>query len=220
LVSVAEDRNEAIRNVIASWKRQGVNNPRDNLILASTNHDATTLNRMAQTQRMLSGSLGNQALSVAGSDFHRGDRVLFTRNSKRYGVQNGSLGTVIELDTTNQILTVKLDQGRLVLVPVNDYVHVKLGYSLTTHKAQGANTENAYVLLGGPSQDRELSYVQASRARGTTRFFLDKLEAGEDLRDLCKQLERSRQKNLSYDLLESQGQEKKQSRTVFVQRID
>jgi ATP-dependent exoDNAse (exonuclease V) alpha subunit len=105
------------------------------------------------------------------------------------------------------------------MVPIKDYAHLKLGYALTTHKAQGATTENAYVLLGGPSQDRELSYVQASRARGTTRFFLGKLEAGEDLRDLCKQMERSRQKDLSHDLLDGQGKEQKKSHTVLVQRI-
>lgn len=147
---------------------------------------------------------------MAGADFHRGDRILFTRNSKRYGVQNGSLGTVAEVDAARQILTVKLDQGKLVLVPVKDYAHLKLGYALTTHKSQGATAENAHVLLGGPSQDRELSYVQASRARGTTRFFLDKLEAGDDLRDLCKQMERSRQKDLSHDVLEQEGREKRE----------
>jgi ATP-dependent exoDNAse (exonuclease V) alpha subunit len=120
----------------------------------------------------------------------------------------------------NGILTVKLDRGKLVMVPIKDYAHLKLGYALTTHKAQGATTENAYVLLGGPSQDRELSYVQASRARGTTRFFLGTLEAGEDLRDLCKQMERSRQKDLSHDLLERRGRDGGgRSRTVLVQRI-
>lgn len=220
LVSVADDRKEAMQDLIASWKRDGVSNPRDNLILASTNAESTVLNRMAQTQRMLAGGLGKQALAVAGSDFHRGDRLLFTRNSKRYGVQNGSLGTVTEVDAANQILTVKLDQGKLVLVPVKDYAHLKLGYAMTTHKSQGATTENAYVLLGGPSQDRELSYVQASRARGSTRFFLDKLEAGEDLRDLCKQLERSRQKDLSHDLLEREGKGYVESRNILVQRIE
>jgi conjugative relaxase-like TrwC/TraI family protein len=219
LVSIGEDRSEAMRALITAWKRQGGENPRENLILASTNQDATVLNRMAQTQRMLTGRLGKQVLSVEGSDFHRGDRVLFTRNSKWYGVQNGSLGTVAEVDVKNKILTVKLDQGKLVMVPVKDYAHLKLGYALTTHKAQGATTENAFVLLGGPSQDRELSYVQASRARGSTRFFLGKLEAGEDLRDLCKQMERSRQKDLSHDLLERQGREARQTRTVLVQRI-
>ncbi len=219
LITVTDDRREAMQALVKRWKRYGAVNPRDNLILASSNADASLLNRMAQTQRMLAGGLGKQALGVAGSDFHYGDRVLFTRNSKRYGVQNGSLGTVTAVDVANGILTVKLDRGKLVMVPVRDYAHLKLGYALTTHKAQGATTENAYVLLGGPGQDRELSYVQASRARGTTRFFLDKLEAGEDLRDLCKQLEHSRQKNLSHDLLERQGKEQIRSRTVLVQRV-
>ncbi len=219
LVSVAEDRKEAMQTLIAAWKRQGARNPRDNIMLASTNQEVTALNHMAQMQRMLAGGLGKQALSVAGSDFHRGDRVVFTRNSKRYGVQNGSVGTIIEVDTANQILTVKLDQRKLVMVPVKDYAHLKLGYALTTHKAQGATTENAYVLLGGQSQDRELSYVQASRARGTTRFFLDKLEAGEDLHGLCKQMQRSRQKNLSHDLLEQRGKGEGEGRKTLVQRI-
>ena len=220
LVSIGKNRNEAMRRLITSWKRQGESNPRDNLILASTNKDAAALNRMAQTQRMLTGGLGKQALSVEGSDLHRSDRVLFTRNSRWYGVQNGSLGTVTEVDVKNGILSVKLDQGKLVMVPVKKYSHLKLGYAITTHKAQGANTENAFVLLGGPSQDRELSYVQASRARGTTRFFLGKLDAGEDLRDVCKQMEQSRQKDLSHDLLERRGREGTQSRTVLVQRIE
>jgi hypothetical protein len=49
--------------------------------------------------------------------------------------------------------------------------------------------------------------VQASRARGNTRFFVDKLEAGEDLGEICKQIERSRQKNLAHDVAELQGRE-------------
>jgi ATP-dependent exoDNAse (exonuclease V) alpha subunit len=111
------------------------------------------------------------------------------------------------VDVKRQILTVKLDEGKLVLVPVKDYGHLKLGYSLTTHKSQGATTENAYVLLGGPCQDRELSYVQASRAIGSTRFFLDKLEAGDDLAKLCQQIERSRQKDLAHDIHDQQGRD-------------
>jgi conjugative relaxase-like TrwC/TraI family protein len=211
LVAVADDRNGAMHALVRSWKRMGANNPRDHLILASTNMEATVLNRMAQVERTLAGALGKRGLSVAGSDFHRGDRILFTRNSKRYGVENGCLGSVVGVDTAHQILTVKLDKGKTVMIPVKDYEHLKLGYAVTTHKSQGATTENAYVLLGGPTQDRELSYVQASRARGTTRFFLDKLDAGEDLRELCKQLERSRQKDLSHDVLERRGRESKES---------
>src|SRR5262249_25952425 len=185
---------EARQALMRAWKRKGEAKPKDNLILASTNAETATLNRMAQTQRMLAGRLGVHAIAVAGSDFYCGDRVLFTRNSKRYGVQNGSLGTVVGVDEWDRTLTVKLDKGKRVLMPTKEYEHVKLGYAVTTHKSQGATTENAFVLLGGPTQDRELSYVQSSRARGTTRFFLDRLDAGENLREICKQVERSRQK--------------------------
>jgi hypothetical protein len=73
--------------------------------------------------------------------------------------------------------------------------------------------------VGGANQDRELSYAEASRARGTTRFFLGKVEAGEDLRDLCKQTERSRQKNLAHDLVEQRGRRNNEGRRILVQRI-
>jgi ATP-dependent exoDNAse (exonuclease V) alpha subunit len=220
LVAVAEDRDAAMQQLVRAWKREGAINPRDHLILASTNKDSATLNRMAQVQRTLAGALGTQSVSVGGSDFHCGDRVLFTRNSKRYGVQNGSLGTVIEVDVRHQCMTVKLDGGKLALISVEDYPHLQLGYALTTHKAQGATTENAYVLLGGACQDRELSYVQASRARGDTRFFVNQLEGGEQFRDLYKEVERSRQKDLAHDLLEQQGKRYVESRNILVQRIE
>ncbi len=220
LVAVAEDRDAAMHALMRAWKREGAANPRDHLILASTNKDSAILNRMAQVQRTLAGALGTQAVSAGGSDFHCGDRVLFTRNSKRYGVQNGSLGTVIEVDVRHQCLTVKLDGGKLALISVEDYAHLRLGYALTTHKAQGATTENAYVLLGGSCQDRELSYVQASRARGDTRFFVNKLDGGEQFRELHKQVERSRQKDLAHDVLEQQGKRYVESRNILVQRIE
>jgi ATP-dependent exoDNAse (exonuclease V) alpha subunit len=176
---------------------------------------------MAQFERTLAGALGKQAVNVEGSDFHSGDRVLFTRNSKRYGVQNGSLGTVIQVDVRHECLTVKLDGGRLALISVKDYPHLQLGYALTVHKAQGITTQDAYVLLGGPSQDRELSYVQASRARGDTRFFVNKLEGGEEFRELHKEIERSRQKELAHDLLEREEcKRRRESSLVLVHRIE
>jgi len=200
-LTVTEDRTEARKALIKSWQKAGAANPKDNLMLAGTNADVNALNSMAQFSRLLSGELGKQCLSVAGTRFQNGDRILFTRNSKRLGVENGCLGTILEVDVAHQILTVRLDKGKHVLIPVKDYEHLKLGYAVTTHKAQGVTTENSYVLLGGPTQDRELSYMQASRARGNTHFFTDRSNAGDSLYNLSKQLERSRQKDLAHDLL-------------------
>jgi ATP-dependent exoDNAse (exonuclease V) alpha subunit len=206
-VTVSEDRKEAMQALIKEWRREGVSRPKDHLILASTNADTAVLNRMAQLERILADELGKRSLRVGSFDFRGGDRVLFTRNSKLFGVENGCLGTVLGVDPVHETLVVKLDKGKRVIIPARDYEHLRPGYAVTAYKAQGLTAEHCYVLLGGPTQDRELSYVQASRARNSTRFFIDKLEAGDRLKDLCKQMERSRQKDLAIDILQDQRRE-------------
>lgn len=51
-------------------------------------------------------------------------------------------------------------------------------------------------------QDKEMSYVQVSRAKGKTQIFTDKTEAGENLTALLRKMGKSRQKDLASDLLE------------------
>ena len=80
----------------------------------------------------------------------------------------------------------RIDSGRLVSVPLDDYDHVKLGYAVTTHKSQGMTTRNAYILTDESMQDKELSYVQTSRARGVTRLFTTQMEAGLEHERLSK----------------------------------
>ena len=78
---------------------------------------------------------------------------------------------------------------------------MKLGYAVTTHKSQGTTVQDTFILAGGAMQDRELSYVQASRARGNTRFYTDRIEAGEDLIELTRQMSQSREKDLALSYL-------------------
>lgn len=53
-------------------------------------------------------------------------------------------------------------------------------------------------------QDRELAYVQASRARGETRIYIDRLEAGHTLAALSQRMNVSHQKELASSLLGQQ----------------
>jgi len=92
---------------------------------------------------------------------------------------------------------VRFDDGRLAVIPLSDFKNVSLGYAVTTHKAQGVTVDRAFVLLGGPMQDRELSYVQASRARTETRLYADRETAGDNLVDLTRAMQRSRPKILA-----------------------
>lgn len=207
LLSVQETKKEAIGALINDWKAKGIEKPVENIMLAGTNVDVRELNERAQAARYSAGKLGKAVALVNGTHFHEGDRVLFTKNSRRFGVENGTLATIEKL--ASSAIHARLDTGKEVKIDLDQYKDVRLGYAMTTHKAQGTTVENVHALLGGNMQDRELSYVEASRARGETRFYIDKSEAGENLSELTKQMERSREKTLASSLIEAKGNQTK-----------
>ncbi len=205
-LTVSKDRERARDDLITTWKKSGVDRPEDNLILAGTNCDAAILNRDAQASRIESGVIDDNRYSVDhGADrFFEGDRVLFTKNSAPRGIRNGALGTVEQIaqpDVEHGVLNVRLDSGRQVMIKLDEYDHIKLGYAVTTHKSQGMTTENSYVLTDESMQDRELSYVQGSRAKNCTQIFTTEIEAGPELSHLAKTMDRSRQKHFANDFL-------------------
>jgi ATP-dependent exoDNAse (exonuclease V) alpha subunit len=129
-----------------------------------------------------------------------------TRNRRALGVENGNLGTIEAI--RGRELSVRLDKGTSTRIDLKQYDNVELGYAITTHKGQGITVErNAYVLAGGPMQDLHLSYVQASRAKELTRFYVDRREAGEELAQLAGAMSRDREKKLAHD--EVQDKERK-----------
>ena len=95
----------------------------------------------------------------------------------------------------------KLDSGEVLTVALSTYDrnHIRLGYCVTTHKAQGATVENAYVFSYGTMTDAQMAYVQASRARDETRIYTTKDEAGPELSDLAQAMSRSRKKTMAHD---------------------
>ncbi|HMO65907.1 MAG TPA: MobF family relaxase, partial [Verrucomicrobiota bacterium] len=168
-IHLGDGQEEAGRKLVADWAARG--DPRHNLILAATQEEAGWLNAEAQAARRGQGVLKDEPLRHRHEAFHVGDRILCGRNSSLYGVKNGHLGTVERLGDGR--LHAVLDDGRRVVLPLQHYPHVGLGYAVTTHKAQGMTTENAFVLVSETMQSRELGYVQASRARGDTRLYVD-----------------------------------------------
>ena len=208
---LGEDRADAMRRLVADW-RSDKTEIEEKLILSSTNHQAATINRLCQQERQRCGELGQDSVTVRdGAEVHAGDRVLFTRNDKRLGVHNGDLATVIKVTTVDEdgprrgeIVTVKLDSGELLTVALATYDRndIRLGYCVTTHKAQGATVENAYVFSHGAMIDAQMAYVQASRARDKTRIYTTREEAGPELSDLAQAMSRSRKKAMAHDAIE------------------
>ena len=204
LLTIESDRRQAMASLISAWKVQGIANPQEQLILVGTRLEAAILNRMAQEERHKAGWLRGEGISIPDTNerLYEGDRVLFTRKLRLYGVQNGSLGTLLEVDALKQTLTVRLDTDERVHFSLRDYADLRPGYAMTTHRGQGATTEWGFILAGGSMQDREITYVQTSRARSETRIFIDVEEAGEGLTRLVKQMHTSRQKDLAHSVTE------------------
>jgi conjugative relaxase-like TrwC/TraI family protein len=199
LVTVAKDRREAMTRMLADWRKDSV--PLEKrLMVAPSNVDVDQLNRAAQSALKKSWSLSARHFQIGGERFHVGDRIVFTQNSAALGVKNGHLGTIENVALLDRKLTVRLDSGRAIEFQVKRYQHLKLAYCVSLHRAQGMTVYgNVYALLGGRMQDRELSYVELSRATNITRLYADRFEAGPKLAELAAQMNKSNQKTLAHD---------------------
>lgn len=104
-----------------------------------------------------------------------GDVVLCTRNLWDKGLQNGSLGRVVEVEplptqlpTEDEpvIAWVEWDDGlRRALTP-DMLEDIELGYAVTVHKAQGSQWPRVIVpLTGSRLLDRTLVYTAVTRAQ-------------------------------------------------------
>lgn len=110
---------------------------------------------------------------------HLGDPVLCTRNMWDRGLQNGSLGIVVQVDDEPRGLAIE-DSGdagvALAWVDWDDGVRrplveemlddLELGYAITVHKAQGSQWPRVIVpLTGHRLLDRTLVYTAVTRAQ-------------------------------------------------------
>jgi len=106
-----------------------------------------------------------------------GDRVIARRNHKGYDLDNGTLGTIIELDESG--MTLADDNGNTRRFDAADpehvaYVseHLEHAYALTAHGTQGATLQWAGV-VGLPGEfSREWAYTSLSRAKQLTRVYV------------------------------------------------
>ena len=200
LVKVMETKEEAMAALVEDW-RKDAKPLKDTLLLAGTRADVKDLNTLAQRARMEAGELGESQVDIAGTVFRVGDRVMFTKKHPMLGVVNGDRGFLQSFDERSQTASVLLDSGEKVSFPAASMQHFVLGYASTTHKGQGATTLRTYVLAGGSMQDREMSYVQASRAKEQTTFYMTTVETGDELAKLAREMERSRQKEMASTVL-------------------
>ena len=180
-----QNSEEASQNLVKSWNKNinNISDIKENLILASTKKEVHSLNTIARESMQERNMLGasTQIPTTTGKlEISEGDRILFNRNNKYLGVNNGTLGHVEQI-TATQIL-IKTDDGKTINLYGSDYEHVSHGYAVTTHKSQGVTVDNTFILNTGTMASSELSYVQMSRHRNEANLFIDKQNFENQLR--------------------------------------
>lgn len=198
---IAKDRARAIEQMVRDWGEIPTQERDRALIFVGLRREVVEVNRQCQAERVRRGELSAGAsLPLRDGPVYVGDRVICKKRAPRLGLENGDLGTVTALDVGGNRLTLRLDSGRSVPLPLANGPDLRLGYAVTTHSGQGTTVDQALVLAGSRIQDRELTYVQVSRARHSVQLYTDEHEAGKNLKDLVKQVARSNAKSLATDV--------------------
>lgn len=195
LLRLHESPDAARDSLVQDWYKSG--NPKRSIMLAATQEEVLDLNKRAQGIRAKGLGAVLPMFWMNGVSFRIGDRVLFGRNDRLLGVRNGTLGELQAFNPFSRIATVALDGGKTAYVPIDKYRKLNLGYCLTTHKAQGTTVDRTFVLWSDFMQSRELTYVQASRSRYSTQFYLTREQAGHDFDRALRQMERSVAKDVA-----------------------
>ena len=117
----------------------------------------------------------------------QGDRVALIDQHREPGVErieNGSRGEVLDINQAGEVLIEFDVTGRqATLSGEDDLAKLRLGYAQHIHRAQGATVTRTLVVTGGWQTSKEPAYVEASRARQGTDWFVSRQDLGTEGHD-------------------------------------
>ena len=157
------------------------------ILTDASNHELHRLNARAQHHRQLRGELGDRQLELHSVPYalRQGDRVAFIAQHHPTGersVENGSRATITTI--SDHGLEVELDgTARRVTLDHQDAEKLRLNYARHIYREQGATLDHAIVITGGWQTSQEATYVEASRARHRTEWFIARDELGHEGQD-------------------------------------
>jgi ATP-dependent exoDNAse (exonuclease V) alpha subunit len=186
----ADTRDQAGERAVQAWARLLDHHEPGQLALIAdaSNVEIDRLNARAQHLRRQRGELG--PVEIPLPDRHHGlregDLIAFTTTHRGRDVpriENGTRGEITHVDAHSGGAIVRLDSSqREIRLDAEDLADVRLAYAQHVYRQQGATVERAIILTGGWQTSRESAYVQASRARRGSDWYLarDGLGEGQD----------------------------------------
>lgn len=154
--------------------------PDVSVVLSATRAIATNVNLLVQ-QALRTGrkplklwNMEHDLFEFTG--FYEGDLVICTRNHWELGIQNGSMGRLVEVidspepDDSGEptaIGKIEWDDGEVRLLHEELLDTLELGYAVTVHKSQGSQWQRVIACFpkGSRMLDRSLVYTAVTRSQ-------------------------------------------------------
>lgn len=202
----AKTASELYKKMVTDWHRSEAIIS-EKIMLAGSNAEVQKLNDLARETWKSAGRLHGPSCVVAGKEFVEGDRLVFLKNNRSMGLQNGTRATLERINFNNAgrlELTVMTDEGRRTTFQPSNYDHFTHGYAMTAHKAQGMTTDACFFAVHERMSDREWSYVAASRARHEANIYAT--ESMEEILDKTMSMSHQKETTLDYQLAANQSE--------------
>ena len=161
--------------------------PKEKVIIASTNADIDRLNDAVRQKLKERGDLPSQEVTVKCKDkqeraFAVGDRIVITKNQKTDDaitkkLNNADTGQVVAIMTSRltgkpKTMKLRMDDGREAFLELSKDHAIKHAYALTTHKSQGSTKDAAFYWVSANGNSLHQAYVACSRHRKDLMIYL------------------------------------------------
>ena len=187
---LSDSREAAVEHAVQRWAKLTEAHPIEQVALISdaSNKEIHRMNARAQHYRAERGELGDVEVPVPGVHYglREGDRVALIEQHREPGlprIENGERGKVLVIGRGGQVLIEFDGPGERRSFVGDELSKVRLGYAQHLHRAQGATVTRTLVVTGGWQTSKEPAYVEASRARRGTDWFLSREELGMEGQD-------------------------------------
>jgi conjugative relaxase-like TrwC/TraI family protein len=189
---LSDTRDQAAEQAVQAWAdlTEGRDIREVALIADASNQEIDRLNARAQHLRAERGELGDHEIPLPGVHYglREGDLIAFTTQHRPRGqprVENGTRGQVSALHERGVTVTLDGSQRRVQLADT-DLESLRLAYAQHVYRQQGATVERSVVLTGGWQTSKETAYVEATRARHGTDWYIAREDLGEEGQDAAR----------------------------------
>jgi conjugative relaxase-like TrwC/TraI family protein len=186
---LSDTRDQAAEQAVQTWATltEGRDIREVALIADAANTEIDRLNARAQHLRAERGELGHHETPLPGVHYglREGDLIAFTTQHRPKGeqrVENGTRGEVSAIHERGMTVTLDGSQRQLQLAG-EDLESLRLAYAQHVYRQQGATVERSVVLTGGWQTSKETAYVEATRARHGTDWFVARDDLGNEGQD-------------------------------------